>query len=99
MFHHVVLMSFSAQADAAFHARVQSYCRQVRETIANCEHYVYAENQASRSDGLTHAIISRFASSADHDSYQVSPLHQEMKAYMADFIERIVVCDLDESQS
>ena len=98
MFHHVVLMNFSGQADEAFHRKVNSYCDQIRQTVAHCEHYVYAENIASRADGLTHGILSRFRSRADHDAYQVSAIHQEMKSYMAGFIERIVVCDLDEDQ-
>jgi hypothetical protein len=55
--------------------------------------YAFRPNQAGRSDGLTHAVVAAFADSPAHDRYQVSPAHQEMKAYMAGFIERLVVYD------
>jgi len=97
MFHHVVLMKFSAAADQAFHDRVEMYAQLLRRTTRNMDRYVYRPNLASRSDGLTHVIIATFASSADHDAYQVSPTHQEMKAYMSPFIERIVVADVDDA--
>ncbi|MFY3955023.1 Dabb family protein [Achromobacter xylosoxidans] len=42
---------------------------------------------------MTHAVGAAFTDAAAHDRYQVSPAHQEMKAYMADFIERLVVFD------
>lgn len=96
MFHHVVLMHFSREADAKFHARVEDFCECIRKSAANQRGYVFRPNLASRRDGLEWAIVSSFASATDHDAYQASPLHQEMKAYMTPFIERIVVCDVDE---
>lgn len=99
MFYHVVLMTFSPTADQSFHNEVERYCEQVRRTARNCSQYVYRENLASRADGLTHAILSAFASAADHDAYQVSTVHQQMKAYMAPYIARIVVCDIDGAMS
>ncbi|MEZ5741496.1 MAG: Dabb family protein [Burkholderiaceae bacterium] len=99
MFHHVVLMTFSTDADQNFFDKVESYCERVRASMPQCRHYVFRKNLASRSDGLTHGILSTFTTSADHDDYQVSALHQEMKSYMEGFIERIVVCDIDEEQS
>ena len=98
MFHHVVLMKFTPAADRAFHDRVEEYSEQLRRTTPRLERYVYRPNAASRSDGLTHVILATFSTGADHDAYQVSPLHQEMKAYMSPFIERIVVADLDDAQ-
>jgi hypothetical protein len=38
-------------------------------------------------------VVAAFADEAAHDRYQVSPAHQEMKTYMAGFIERLVVFD------
>lgn len=96
MFHHVVLMHFGADAGPAFHAAVEAYCERVRNGDPRPLRYVYRRNIASRSDGLEHGIVAAFADAAAHDSYQVSAVHQEMKAYMTPFIERIVVCDIDE---
>lgn len=95
MFLHVVMLQLSAAADARFHERVQAYCDRI---LAECEGvagYSFRPNQASRADGLTHAVVAAFADGPSHDRYQVSAAHQEMKAYMADFIERLVVFDGD----
>lgn len=99
MFHHLVLMQFTAEADQAFFDRVEAYAEQIRNSAQNLHRYVFRPNLASRSDGLDWGILGSFASSADHDVYQVSPLHQQMKAYMTPYIARIVVCDIDEEQS
>lgn len=96
MFHHVVLMKFRESADAAFFDRVEKYAEELRRVTPNMHRYVFKQNIASRADGLTHGIIATFESSADHDGYQVSPVHVEMRDYMAPVIERIVVCDIDE---
>lgn len=93
MFHHVVLMRFSEAADDAFHARVESYCRRVREECAGVRDYFIAPNQSDRNDGLTHAVVLVCDDAAAHEAYQVSPAHREMKAYMTPFIARIVVFD------
>jgi len=98
MFHHVVLMQFGARADRAFFATVEAYAVKIRASTSNLGRYVFGPNLASRSDGLTHAIVGSFATSADHDAYQASPVHQEMKAFMAPYLARIVVCDIDEAQ-
>ena len=96
MFHHVVLMKFGSQAGPKFHAAVEAYSERVRNGFPRPERYVYRRNSASRADGLSFAIIAAFASAADHEQYQVSEVHLEMKDYMTSFIERIVVCDVDE---
>lgn len=96
MFHHVVLMKFTEHAGPAFHAAVESFCDRVRSGTPRPQRYVYRNNIASRSEGLQHGIVAVFRNAAEHDLYQVSDVHQEMKAYMTPFIERIVVCDIDE---
>ncbi|MDR1967778.1 MAG: Dabb family protein [Burkholderiaceae bacterium] len=97
MFHHVVLMKFTAAADPAFHAAVEAYCERVRAGDPPPQRYVYHRNIAPRSDGLDYAIVAAFKDSAEHDRYQVSATHLEMKAFMAPFIERLVACDIDEA--
>lgn len=93
MFIHVVMMSFKTHADPAFHARVQKFAERLSASCDGMLGYWYGANEASRADGLTHAVISSFENAAAHDRYQVSPLHQEMKAFMVPFIERLVVFD------
>lgn len=93
MFYHVVLMQFRKDADASFLRRVEHYVARVRAECPDVLTYGLVDNVAARSDGLTHGIVGAFASSAAHDAYQVSPAHQEMKAYMSPFIARIVVLD------
>ena len=99
MFHHVVLMSFTPDADRTFHQTVESFADEIRRSAPNLHCYEFRRNLASRSDGLDWAVFGSFASSADHDVYQASEAHQRMKAYMTPFIARIVVCDIDEEQS
>ena len=96
MFHHIVLMSFTPEADAAFFATAQHYVDRIRAECDGVIDYFMRENIASRSDGLTHGIVGVFASSAAHDAYQVSPAHQEMKAFMTTRMARIVVLDTDQ---
>lgn len=96
MFHHVVLMKFTRAAGPEFHRAVNAYCERVLRAEPHPHRYIYRPNIASRSDGLDHGIVAIFGSAAEHDQYQASSVHQEMKAYMAPFIERIVVCDIDE---
>lgn len=98
MFHHVVLMEFTAAADRHFFEQVEAFAERVRRDAPNLLRYVFSRNIASRSDGLTHGIVSSFVSGADHDAYQVSDVHQQMKAYMTPFIARIIVCEIDEEQ-
>lgn len=95
MYYHIVLMSFTPEADLAFFDRVEHYSRRVRAECADVVTYAMTENVASRSDGLTHAVVAAFRSSQAHDDYQVSPVHVEMKAFMTPQIDRIVVLDAE----
>jgi len=98
MFHHVVAMQFNELADQAFFAKAEAYCAEIRRTAKNLRCYVLRRNVASRSDGLTHVIMASFDTPADHDAYQTSDIHVEMKAFMIPRIARIVVCELDDSE-
>ncbi|MFC0220026.1 hypothetical protein FHS82_002892 [Pseudochelatococcus lubricantis] len=95
MFYHIVLMSFTSEANAAFFDKVEHYVRRVRAECDGLVTYAMAQNGASRSDGLTHGVVATFRSSQAHDAYQVSPAHVEMKTYMSPFISRIVVLDTE----
>jgi hypothetical protein len=96
MFHHIVLMKFGAKADQQFLTKVEAYCDRIRAASPKPERYLFSRNIASRADGLNYGIVASFDSVRAHDTYQVSDVHQEMKSYMSPFIERIVVCDIDE---
>lgn len=99
MFHHVVLMEFSSLADQIFLKKVEDFAEQVRRSTPKFHRYVFKKNIALRSDGLTHGIVSTFETSTDHDVYQASSIHLEMKTYMAPFLSRVVVLDFDEALS
>lgn len=94
MFHHIVLMRIEG-ADEAFHRTVEDYAARVRCELDYVVDYVYRPNLADRSGGYDWTILSSFASSADHDRYQVSDLHQEMKGFMAPRIAALLACDVE----
>ncbi len=93
MFHHIVLMRI-AGADAEFHSRVEAYAERIRRELPYVRSYTYGPNRADRSGGYDWAVLSTFETSDDHDRYQVSELHQEMRAYMTPFIEALIACDV-----
>lgn len=93
MFNHIVLMRLSG-ADAEFHRCVEDYAARVRNELSYVRGYAYAPNLADRSGGYDWVITSTFDTAQDHDRYQVSAVHVEMKGYMAPFIEALIACDL-----
>lgn len=95
MFIHTVLMRLSDDADDAFHRKVDGYVGRVRSELTCVRQYFYGKNLADRANGFTWAVVGMFDSSADHDRYQVSAVHQEMKAYMSPFIVEIIACDME----
>ena len=95
MFYHIVMMRFTAEADAEFHRQVETFSQRIRQECDGILHYDYCRNIAERGKSYEHVIISVFESGAAHDRYQVSSPHQAMKAYMTPFILDLVVCDND----
>lgn len=94
MFFHIVMMQL-ADADDAFLARVRYYEERIRGELPYVRDYRFGRNVAARAKGFAWTVIGIFDSSADHDRYQVSALHQEMKAFMSPHITNIAVCDFD----
>ena len=92
MFYHVVLMRLT-DADDAFLARVSDFGERIRLELPYVLDYQFGRNVALRANGYDWTVIGRFENSADHDRYQISPVHQEMKAFMMPHIADIVVCD------
>lgn len=93
MFYHIVMMQLQGADDACL-ARVREYAARIRAELPYVRAYHFGKNVASRAQQFEWAIVSVFDNSADHDRYQISAVHQEMKAFMAQHIVDIVVCDL-----
>ncbi|RMX10039.1 Dabb family protein [Vandammella animalimorsus] len=93
MYMHIVMLELSATCDAQFFDTVNAYAQRIRHECQGVRLYQFTANEASRSQGYSHAVISAFDSAALHDAYQTSQAHQAMKAYMAPFIERLAVFD------
>lgn len=94
MFYHAVLMSLT-DADAEFLARVEAYAARVRAELPYVRDYHFGPNLASRAGAYRWTVIATFDNEEDHERYQVSPVHQEMKVFMGPCIGQIVVCDVD----
>ena len=95
MFFHVLLMRFNADVPPDVDREVRSFAERVRRECPGLVHYHYGANLASRSKDYDRTIVSVFESSAAHDAYQVSPVHQEMKSRMNTWIADVVVSDFD----
>lgn len=94
MFHHIVLMRLSG-IDAAFHRQVAAYVARVRAELPYVRSYAFVPNRADRGEGYDWAVLSSFDTEEDHDRYQASAVHREMKAYMAPFIAALIACDAE----
>jgi hypothetical protein len=94
MFYHIVMLRL-AGADDAVHARIRDFVARVRHELDYVRDYHFSRNVADRGKGYDWAVVGTFDTSADHDRYQVSPVHQEMKAFMTPYIADLVVCDFD----
>jgi hypothetical protein len=84
-----------ADADEVFLARVPCYEERIRSELLYVRDYRFGRNVAARANGFDWTVIGVFDSSADHDRYQVSALHQEMKEIMSAHIADIAVCNFD----
>ena len=93
MYTHIVMMEFTKDADQVFFDRVGAFAQRIRAECRGVLAYDFGPNEAARSGGYTHAVVSVFSDAAAHDGYQISPVHVEMKTYMGPFIQRIVVFD------
>lgn len=97
MFYHAVLMNLR-RVDAAFLARVQGYAERIRGELKYVRDYRFGPNVAARARHYGWCVLAAFDDAADHERYQVSVAHKEMKAFMAPHIAAIVVCDVDTHQ-
>lgn len=93
MFMHIVMMEFIPDAGPEFYRQVEAYALRIRQECADTLIYHFGINEAARSAGYTHAVVSAFQGAAAHDAYQVSQAHVEMKNYMGPYIHRMAVYD------
>lgn len=93
MYTHIVMMEFAKDADQTFFDKVGMFSQRIRAECHGVIAYDFGLNEAARSGGYTHAVVSVFSDAAAHDDYQISPVHVDMKTYMGPFIQRIVVFD------
>lgn len=94
MFFHVVMMQLR-DVDDDFIARVNAYADRIRAELPYVRAYHFGKNVAARAQHFQWVVIATFDTAGDHDRYQVSPAHQEMKAFMTPHIADIVVCDFE----
>ena len=94
MFYHTVLMQFT-DANANFLAQVAEFEARILSELDYVRAYHFGSNLASRAKHYQWAVIAVFDSAADHDRYQVSAVHQQMRAFMMPNIADLVVCDFD----
>lgn len=93
MYMHIVMMEFSPEAGPEFFRQVEAYAARIHQECTGVKIYHFGVNEADRANGYTHAVVSAFEDSPAHDSYQVSPVHVEMKTYMGPYIQRLAVFD------
>lgn len=94
MFYHAVLMQLTG-TDAAFLARVAEFEQRIANELPYVRNYFFGPNLASRAKQFKWTVIGTFDSAADHERYQISSVHQQMKDFMAPHIADLVVCDVD----
>lgn len=93
MYIHIVMMEFTPDAGPDFFSQVQAFSKRILQECTGVTTYHFGANEADRSNGYSHAVISIFENAAEHDSYQISPVHVEMKKLMLPFIQRMAVFD------
>ena len=95
MFLHIVLMSVKSETEDSFYEKVEDYAHRVRTELAYVRKYSFTRNLASRARGYDWAVYGLFDSADDHEKYQMSSVHQEMKAFIASVVDDMVVCDAE----
>lgn len=94
MFYHAVLLHMR-DVDDQFLARVKHYAARIRSELPYVRDYHFGPNQASRAAQYDWVVMATFDDEAAHELYQVSPVHQEMKAFMEPYFIDIVVADIE----
>lgn len=97
MFYHVVLLNLKG-LEASSLARLHDFASRMRSELPYVREFYFGVNKASRRAQYGWTVVATFDNEQDHERYQVSEVHQEMKAFLAPFIEDIVVTDVETNQ-
>lgn len=95
MFHHVVLLEFHRPNDPGAIAFMREQCDFMKAHIPELLEIQFEKNIADRGKPYTHAILTRFHSSADHDVYQAHSAHVLVKERIKDTIKSLLVLDYE----
>ena len=95
MFYHLVMVRFTDGADATFHQRIHDYCDEMQAKVPSVRQYSYCANLVP--GGFTHSIVGVYDSIEDYNAYWHTQLHDDLKAYMTQFVAQRMVCDFDTS--
>ena len=94
MFHHVVLLNLKG-LDPASLSELHGFASRMRDVLPYVREFYFGINKASRAAQYGWTVVATFDNEDDHERYQISDLHQEMKAFLTPFIEDIVVADVE----
>ncbi len=93
MINHIVLMNINNKAGENIIGELQHYGNRIRETILEVQHYEIIRNEANGSKGFNWAIISKFDSESDMQTYKENNLHQEFVSFLDPFTDDILFLD------
>lgn len=94
MFYHVVLLDLK-DLDPASLSTLNGFAKRMTEELPFVREFHFGPNQASRAGRYGWTVVATFDSEPDHERYQVSEVHQQMKAFLTPFIADIVVADVE----
>ncbi len=94
MFHHVVLLNLKGLGPDSL-SSLKGFASRMRDELPYVREFYFGVNKASRAGKYGWTVVATFDSEGDHERYQVSDVHQEMKTFLGPFIEDIVVADVD----
>lgn len=93
MINHIVLMNLNHKVDEDVVKELQSYGNRIREQIKEVRHYEIVQNIANGKKGFDWAILSKFDSEADMQTYKATELHQNFVAFCDPFTEDLLFLD------
>jgi hypothetical protein len=76
---------------------MNQYVERAKQELPYLHEFCFARNLASRAAQYQWTVVATFDNEADHERYQVSDVHQQMKADLGPHIVEIVVSDVDTS--
>ncbi|MFA7665302.1 MAG: Dabb family protein [Burkholderiaceae bacterium] len=97
MFYHTVLLDLR-DPSPEFIEQLNDYAARMQAELPYVRDYYFGPNLASRAAQFKWTVVATFDSEADHERYQVSDIHQQMKAFLTPQIAEIVVSDVETRQ-